>query len=40
MARLYQKIYELVYELFDDLSALNILADDWHSYDESGIAQN
>ncbi|WP_295103216.1 hypothetical protein [uncultured Candidatus Kuenenia sp.] len=34
------KNHEPVYELFDDLSAFNILADDWPGYDESCIAQN
>jgi hypothetical protein len=34
------KDHELVYEIFDDLPAFNILADDWPGYDESCIAQN
>lgn len=36
----YYKNHELVYEFFDDLTAFNTLADDWHGYDESCIAQN
>jgi len=32
--------HEPVYELFDDLSAFNIQADDCPGYDESCIAQN
>ena len=34
------KNHEPVYELFDDLSAFNIQADDCPGYDESCIAQN